>query len=134
MTCLLLTGKIARPALSSLFTLRSLCAEGSRSIAIGRASSGAQIKMGKPVPERGLFIDGKWQEHKGKRLDIVNPADGSVIGSIPSGGKADIDAAVDAALKAFPEWSKTTATHRAELLRKIAAGVSAALLTSLGLC
>ena len=81
--------------------------------------------MGKTaaVPERGLFIDGKWQEHRGKRLDIYNPYDGSVVGSVAAGGKADIDAAVDAAVKAFPEWSKTTGTERAKLLRNIASEV-----------
>lgn len=75
------------------------------------------------IPQRGLFIDGGWQERESKRLDIINPFDGSVIGSIPSGTADDIDQAVEAAVKAFPVWSRTKAAERAAFLRNIAAGV-----------
>lgn len=81
--------------------------------------------MGKPaaIPARGLYINGHWQQHSGKRLDVVNPYDGSVIGQVPAGSKPDIDLAVQAAVEAYPSWSKTTGAERAGLLRKLAQGV-----------
>ena len=53
-----------------------------------------------------LFIDGKWV--KGERtLPVYDPSDDSVIAEIEIAGEKECDAAVDAAYRAFPEWSKT---------------------------
>jgi 1-pyrroline dehydrogenase len=52
--------------------------------------------------------------------EIVNPADGGVIGEVPEGTQADVDRAVEAAKKALPEWLETTPGERAEALLKLA--------------
>jgi aminomuconate-semialdehyde/2-hydroxymuconate-6-semialdehyde dehydrogenase len=56
----------------------------------------------------------------GAFLDNVNPATAEVYGQIPNSNKKDIDAAVHAAQKAFPEWSITSNEKRFFILNKIA--------------
>ncbi|MBK7433627.1 MAG: aldehyde dehydrogenase [Chitinophagaceae bacterium] len=56
----------------------------------------------------------------GQFTDNINPATGQVYGQIPESNDKDIQAAVKAAKKAFPEWSTTPAEKRFELLNRIA--------------
>ncbi len=66
-----------------------------------------------------MYINGNWTEAAaGGSFDITNPATGEVIGSMPDGGAADAEAAIEAAHQAFPEWSSTTAHSRAAILRR----------------
>ena len=64
-----------------------------------------------------LFIGGKWVETN-KKLDVINPADESVITQVSLSSDAEHDAAITAAEKAFLTWSKTAPRVRAEILRK----------------
>ncbi len=67
----------------------------------------------------GMLIAGERTEGSaGEGLDVVNPANEETIEQVPRGTAADVDAAVEAADKAFVEWSKTDAEDRANLLRK----------------
>ena len=68
------------------------------------------------------YIDGKWQKaENGATFASLNPANNNeIIGHFASSTEADIDKAVKAAAKAFPEWKKTPAPHRAEILLKAA--------------
>lgn len=52
----------------------------------------------------------------GKTLEVRNPATAEVIDTVPRGGSADVDAAVEAAAKAFPGWAATPAHKRAQLM------------------
>ncbi|MDO8359617.1 MAG: aldehyde dehydrogenase family protein [Devosia sp.] len=79
-------------------------------------------------PEPGLFFDpskcfigGRWiAPAGGDYLPIENPSDGTRIGLIPRGGKADIDAAVTAARAALTGvWGKTPAAERGRILARI---------------
>ena len=56
----------------------------------------------------------------GKFLDNTNPATGEVYGQIPDSNEKDINAAVNAAQKAFPSWSTTGLEKRFIILNKIA--------------
>ncbi len=47
---------------------------------------------------------------------VFNPATGEQIASVPSGGVADVDAAVAAATAAFPGWAATTPARRAKVM------------------
>lgn len=70
------------------------------------------------VLSRGL-INGEWVEAKdGKQVDVINPASGDVITSVPDMGKEEAEMAVIAAHDAFQDWRKTTAKYRAGLLKK----------------
>jgi len=69
-----------------------------------------------------LFIAGAWVEPtSGVRLDVRNPADGSLVGSVGYGGKAEALAAVEAAQAAFPAWAALPARARADLLLRVSA-------------
>src|SRR5438093_10425334 len=56
----------------------------------------------------------------GKTIEVRNPANGEVVGQIPRGTPADVDAAVDAARKAFPGWAATPGSKRAKLMHQAA--------------
>ncbi|MBD8013568.1 NAD-dependent succinate-semialdehyde dehydrogenase [Planococcus wigleyi] len=64
------------------------------------------------------YINGEWTETGDGKIEVMNPATGEIVGSVPNGGEEEATAAIEAAAAAFPEWSKTTAYHRAELLMK----------------
>ena len=64
-----------------------------------------------------MFIDGAWVEARsGETFDVTNPATGEVLGTVPAGDASDATAAIDAASRAFPAWSSTTAYERSRLL------------------
>jgi aldehyde dehydrogenase (NAD+) len=69
----------------------------------------------------GLFIGGQWREPSGGRyFDSVNPATGQPLARVASATAEDVDAAVQAARKAFESWSKTPGHVRARYLYAIA--------------
>jgi aldehyde dehydrogenase (NAD+) len=70
-----------------------------------------------------LFIDGKKVlSEGGGTLEVINPADGSVLANVAAAGAADIDAAVAAARRALvlPAWRRMAPSARGRLLWKIA--------------
>ncbi len=72
---------------------------------------------------RKMLIDGKWVDAiSGKTFPTYNPATGEVLAQVAEGDKADIDAAVKAARKAFDSgpWSRLTASERGKLIWKLA--------------
>jgi acyl-CoA reductase-like NAD-dependent aldehyde dehydrogenase len=74
--------------------------------------------------EYKMWINGKWVEaESGKTYPVFNPATEEEIAQIPSGGKAEVDNAVEAARKAFPVWSKKSQLERSQMCLKIAAAL-----------
>ncbi|CAN7242204.1 aldehyde dehydrogenase family protein [Rhizobium sp. LjRoot30] len=71
---------------------------------------------------RPMFIGGNWvPAQSGEVLESRNPATGKLLATVPRGGAADIDAAVNAARAAFEgPWSKFKPYERQALLLKIA--------------
>ena len=69
-----------------------------------------------------MCIDGKWvPAQSDKVLEARNPATGALLATVPRGGEADVDAAVQAARRAFEgPWSKFTPFERQALLLRIA--------------
>src|SRR5215469_9626485 len=68
------------------------------------------------------FIGGQWAAPKhGKTLENRNPANADeVIGVFPASSAEDVDAAVEAAKKAYQTWRLTPAPKRAEILFRAA--------------
>ena len=65
------------------------------------------------------LIGGKWLDaDSGETLEVVNPADGQVLGTVPNMGAEETNRAVEAAESAFFEWREKTAGERSVLLRK----------------
>lgn len=67
------------------------------------------------------FIGGEWvKPASGEYFDNISPIDGKAFTKAARGNKEDIEKALDAAHKAFPSWSATSATDRSNKLLKIA--------------
>jgi succinate-semialdehyde dehydrogenase/glutarate-semialdehyde dehydrogenase len=65
------------------------------------------------------YIDGAWvTADDGGRFAVSNPADGSVLASVPDLGAAETRRAIAAAAAALPAWRARTAKERAAILRK----------------
>ncbi len=71
----------------------------------------------KDLFRQSAFIDGKWVETK-DRINVTNPADGAVLGTIPACGAAETEAAIMAADKAFAGWAASLPAERARILRR----------------
>ena len=68
------------------------------------------------------FIGGRWVKAQTTDFfDVHNPALGEVIGRTPLSSAADVDAAVQAASRAFPAWRDTPVNTRAQLLYRFKA-------------
>lgn len=66
------------------------------------------------------LIDGQWiAADSGATIDVVNPASGKIIGTVPKSGKAETVRAIEAASLAFKTWRKTTANERAQKMRRL---------------
>ena len=69
-----------------------------------------------------LFIDGVWKSGEGRDgHTVVNPVDASPIAEVPYATKADLDEALAASERAWPEWRSTDVEKRGAILHKAAA-------------
>lgn len=74
------------------------------------------------------FIDGKFGDPlSNKWLDDYDPSIGEVYAKIPNSGEKDVQKAVEAAQKAFPQWSNTTLEERSKIIHTIADGIEESL-------
>ena len=75
----------------------------------------------------GNFIDGEWRPSRSGRLfEDRNPADrDDLIGVFQESDAADVDAAVDAAARAYRTWRLVPAPKRAEILFRAAELIAA---------
>jgi malonate-semialdehyde dehydrogenase (acetylating)/methylmalonate-semialdehyde dehydrogenase len=62
-----------------------------------------------------LFIGGEWTRPKLAGSPVYNPSTGDVISECPEGGAGEVNAAVEAAAAAFPDWRDTPSIERARL-------------------
>src|SRR6267378_5175437 len=78
--------------------------------------------MSTTLKSREMFIDGKWVPGSGRQhQDIVNPATGKIIASVPKGTDEDVNLAVRAARDAYDDvWFDTTPRERSEALLRLA--------------
>ena len=70
-----------------------------------------------------LLINNEWvTAQTSKTFDVINPANGEFIASVQEGGSADVDAAIEAARRAFDTgpWRKMRACDRGRLLLRFA--------------
>ena len=65
------------------------------------------------------YVDGEWIDaDDGAAFEVTNPADGSVLGTVPRLGAEETRRAIDAAGAAMPAWRALTAKERAAILRR----------------
>ena len=68
---------------------------------------------------RQAYIGGHWCDaDNGATLKVNNPATGEALGTVPMMGAAETRRAIEAAKKAFADWSRKTAKERSSLLRR----------------
>lgn len=65
-----------------------------------------------------MYINGEWVgSSDGQTTEIINPASGEVVDSVPMATAADAERAVEAARAAFSEWADTEPDKRSQLIR-----------------
>jgi acyl-CoA reductase-like NAD-dependent aldehyde dehydrogenase len=79
-------------------------------------------RIATPVVRDRLYIGGRWVEPaQPATIEVMNPTDERVIGSVPAGTADDVDRAVAAAVAAFDAWSRQPVDVRAGFILLIAA-------------
>ncbi|MBS4208213.1 NAD-dependent succinate-semialdehyde dehydrogenase [Bacillus sp. FJAT-50079] len=80
-------------------------------------------KEEKMIQER-ILIGGEWTHSSdGMTFDVLNPATGEKIATVPKSTARDVERAVAAADDAFKSWSALTPFQRGEILRKASLNV-----------
>jgi malonate-semialdehyde dehydrogenase (acetylating)/methylmalonate-semialdehyde dehydrogenase len=65
------------------------------------------------------YVDGDWVDCEGEMKDVVNPATQQVIARVPISTQEDFDAAMEAAVEAFPDWRRTPPLARIRSLFRL---------------
>ncbi|MDO9498324.1 MAG: aldehyde dehydrogenase family protein, partial [Nocardioides sp.] len=69
--------------------------------------------------KRNLFIGGTWREaDSGARIEVFDPADGSVLTDVADASPDEAVEALDAAVAAQADWARTPPRERSEILRR----------------
>lgn len=64
------------------------------------------------------YIDGGWHDSdSGETVDVLDPATGTALGTVPKAGSSETRRAIEAANGAWPEWRAKTAKARSGILR-----------------
>lgn len=67
-----------------------------------------------------IFINGQWvKPSTSERIEVENPANKTIIGSVPASKEEDVNKAVAAAKKAYNTWQFTSKEERIDLLEKL---------------
>ena len=64
-----------------------------------------------------MLINGKWFAGK-ETIDVINPYNQEVLGTIPKATKEDVNAAIESAQQAFEIISNMPAHQRSKILEK----------------
>lgn len=71
-----------------------------------------------------LYVDGQWRPSTtGGVIEVFSATTEERIGRVPHSAEADVDAAVDAAGRAFKTWSRLEPAQRADVLERFAAAL-----------
>ncbi|BFU42396.1 aldehyde dehydrogenase family protein [Krasilnikovia sp. MM14-A1004] len=73
-----------------------------------------------------IYLGGAWvPPASDARIPVENPATGDLLGHVPAGSAADVDAAVAAARAAFDRWAGTSPAERGAALTRLHTALSA---------
>ncbi len=78
-----------------------------------------------PLRDPSLFrqtcaVGGHWIEaQSGQTIEVRNPANGELVGTVPALGAAETRRAIEAAHRAYPAWRAMLAKERATILRRL---------------
>ncbi|MGS1078667.1 NAD-dependent succinate-semialdehyde dehydrogenase [Pseudoxanthomonas beigongshangi] len=83
-------------------------------------SSSFPLILDRTLLRSQCLIGGQWRDaDNGATCEVLNPATGESLGSVPDMGAAETRRAIEAAHGAFPAWSRRTARERALVLRRL---------------
>ena len=69
-----------------------------------------------------FYINGQWVESESnEKIEVINPANETIVGHVTAGTKEDIDNAVNAAANAFKTYQFSSKDERIELLNNVIA-------------
>lgn len=68
------------------------------------------------VLHQDAYVDGRWVDTDVARIAVSNPADGSIVGSVPSLGVDHAEQAIAGASRALSAWRKLLPQERADIL------------------
>ena len=69
-----------------------------------------------------FYINGQWVESESnEKIEVINPANETIVGHVTAGTKEDIDTAVKAAANAFKTYQFSSKDERIELLNNVIA-------------
>ena len=90
------------------------------------SASGGHGGVLNSAPTRSqFFIGGDWVDPDGPgTIDVLDPATGGLLGTVPEGSTVDAGKAVVAAHSAADDWASWSPDHRARLLRALGAVLS----------
>jgi succinate-semialdehyde dehydrogenase/glutarate-semialdehyde dehydrogenase len=72
-------------------------------------------------PELKLLIGGEWVSRGGRPSQpVINPATEEVLAELPHASPADLDRALEAARRSFPQWRAVDPHERGRILRRAA--------------
>jgi malonate-semialdehyde dehydrogenase (acetylating)/methylmalonate-semialdehyde dehydrogenase len=73
-----------------------------------------------PITRLTHYINGQWTDSRaGEWRDVVNPATGEALAQVPLADAREVNAAVEAASAAFPEWRRTPPEDRIQPLFRL---------------
>ena len=70
-----------------------------------------------------MFTSGSWKKSSsGEESDVINPATGEVIASVPKANLDDVNACIQSSREAFQskEWASMDPAQRGRILQKMA--------------
>jgi succinate-semialdehyde dehydrogenase/glutarate-semialdehyde dehydrogenase len=83
------------------------------------AAAGAPRLSDMSLFRQQAFVDGAWIDaDSGETIEVTNPANGEVLGTVPKLGAAETRRAIEAAERAWPAWRAKTGKERANIMRK----------------
>lgn len=79
-----------------------------------------KIKEDRIMEKYKVYIDGEWiKADSGKEQEVLNPATGEILGTVPAVGREETKRAIDGAHRAFEFWSSLPANERGAYLKKV---------------
>lgn len=82
-------------------------------------------RMGGDLILNQTLVDGRWVSGDGEPIPVDSPADGAILGHVPSLSGEAVEQAIAGAARTFPDWAARKGQARGEILFRWAALVEA---------
>ncbi|ELU12107.1 hypothetical protein CAPTEDRAFT_157230 [Capitella teleta] len=85
----------------------------------GIPSAAMNVRAASTFIKDKAYINGEWVlADSGSTFDVINPANGKVLGTVPDCGETEMKRAIDCAHTAFYQWRDRSPKERSAILRK----------------